>query len=281
MSFPDGVVIVQGAFDTKRLISLANLSFGVRAVQQTHGGTSLHTWTLNNQAPQAGMMPQMRELSMAALDGQTLVAGTPTGVRECLDVYHAGGNNEPNSELVKLTTQNPAALIAVGFKLKPLTDARNTNANSSAGSRSGLRLDGIDKFGTSPAGEAGAASTNGNNSFTKMLESIEQVHASVGMTALALDTLLIARTKTIEQAEELNNTIAGLRQMLESSFTNSSNARSPFSNLKISANGNEVRIHLQITQNEIASLMATAPVTRRRAPASPLRTRRSPRALRR
>lgn len=275
MNVPDGVIIVQGAFDAERLMSLANLSFGSRAVQQTYGGTSMHTWTLNNGVPQANLTPQMREISMTTLDRQTLVAGTPAGVRECLDVYHAGGSGGTNSDLIKLTTQNPAALIAVGFKLKPSTAARDLAGRVPGGAGRGLQLDGMDKFGTPPAAGTAGAGTTGNDSFTKMLESIEQVHASIGMTALALDALLIARTRTTEQAQELNEMVAGLRQMIESSFVKSSNTRRPLGNLDVLSDGNEVRIHMQMTHNEAASLVANTPATRGKAPATTPRARRS------
>lgn len=278
-TMPDGVFIVQGAFDVERLVSLASSASASRVVKQTHNGTSVYTWTFDNQAQQAGRgLPAVREISVASIDQQTLVVGTPMVVRECLDIFHAGGGSEVNSELIKLAMQNPAALIAVGIKLKPGAATSNTGASSPANSKRGFQLDGMDKFGTSPAGESTAASTPADDSFTKMLESIEQVHASVGMTALGLDALLIARTKTVEQAQELNNSIAGLRQMIESSVTKSPNTLSPFSGLNVSFNGNELRIHVQMTQNEVASLVADKAAARSKAPAATPRARRSSKA---
>ena len=278
-TMPDGVFIVRGEFDVERLVSLASLASAGHVVKQTHNGTSVRTWTFDNQAQQAGRgLPAVREISVASIDQQTLVVGTPMVVRECLDIFHAGGGSEVNVELIKLATQNPAALIAIGIKLKPGAAASNTGAGSPANSKRGLQLDGMDKFGTSPAEGSTAASTPPNDGFTKMLESIEQVHASFGMTALGLNALLIARTKTVEQAQELNNSIAGLRQMIESSVPKSPNTRSPFSGLNVSSNGNEVRIHVQMTQNEVASLVADKAVTRGKAPAVTPRARRSSKA---
>lgn len=278
-SMPDGVFIAQGEFDVERLVSLASSASKGSVVKQTHNGTSVRTWTFDNQAQQAGRgLPAVREISVASIDQQTLVVGTPIVVRECLDIYHAGGGSEVNSELIKLATQNPAALIAVGIKLKPGAAASDTGASSLTNPKRGLQLGGMDKFGTSPAEGSTAVSTPADDSFTKMFESIEQVHASVGMTVLGLDALLIARTKTVEQAQEMNNSIAGLRQMIESSIPKNPNTRSPFSGLNVSSNGNEVRIHVQMTQNEVASLVAERAAARGKAPAATPRARRSSKA---
>ncbi len=273
---PDSVFIVQGKLDVERLVSLAGLASQGRVVKQTHNGTSVRTWTFDNQSQQADTrMFAMREISVASIDPQTLVVGTPTVVRECLDIYHAGGGSEVNSELIKLATQSPASLIAVGIKLKPGAAASNAGASSPTSPQKGLQLGGMDKIGTSPAGESTAARTAESDTFTKMFESLEQVHASIGMTALGVDALLIARTKTSEQAEELNTMLAGLRRLLESSVVKGTNTPNPFSKLNVSANGNEVRIYMQMTQNEMASLVADNTQARGKGPAATPRARRS------
>ena len=275
----EAVVIVQGRFDAEALITLGRLASGGKFVKQEHAGKSFYTFTLSEQVAQNSALPrQVNEAALAVFDQHTFALGTPAGVRASLEASQTLARSGVNAELTRLATLNPNVLICVALNFKT-----STNAGQAAG-RSARRpkraLDAIDLIGAPSAQNFPSRNGGTPDELKRILESIEGVYFSLGMSDTTLDALLVARTKTIEQANGLNEMLADLRRMFQGNAAQRTSAASLMNDLHTSVENNEVRIQAVMRLTDISAALADKPsngVTKRPSNAGaarPLKTRR-------
>jgi hypothetical protein len=97
----EGLLIVQGSFDTTAMIGIARLLLGTKETQ--HAGRTLHTFTpdpaklkefgLLGFGDVAGANANI-EGALAAVDASTMILGTSASVRRALEISGGAGNEE-------------------------------------------------------------------------------------------------------------------------------------------------------------------------------------------
>lgn len=165
------------------------------------------------------------EVGIVALDAKTLAIGQPTMVRAAID---AGAKRaQTNAALIQLATRNPNAVLGFGL---------NVPANISKY----IQLD-MDEI-------------------AQNLNSVRQLYGSLGETAGTFGLQTNARTETAAQAQEVHNMLVGVRDLggfFVSSLSGEKGklAQTALDNLKITKEGNEVQIKLELAQADVAMLM--------------------------
>ncbi|MGB7922732.1 MAG: hypothetical protein WCF57_05750 [Pyrinomonadaceae bacterium] len=223
------VAIAHGTFNSGAIVAAGRLAAKGKYKEEKYEGKTIYTFTLEQQVKLFGVMNlRVAELAVSELDGSTLAMGDPAGVRAAIDAG-SGRGARVNSELVALATRNPNAMIGFGANLPP-------NAAAS------LNID--------------------NAELTKNIASIRQVYGSIGTTPAGFDMLTVARTETADQAKNLSDTIAFLKQaagMLASHVSKDSSKGKLLENalgsMKVTTNGNEVQVRLELAQIDIATLV--------------------------
>jgi hypothetical protein len=100
----------------------------------------------------------------------------------------------------------------------------------------------------------------GNDTIAKDANSIRQVYGSIGSSETDVSLLLVARTDSAEAANNLNDTVTGLKQ-LGSFFigrmapTKKALAQAALDNLKVTTRGNELEIKTQVAAANLASVI--------------------------
>ena len=280
MPVTEAVVVVQGRFNADALIAVGRIAGGDKVVKQEHAGRSFYTFPLDEKMTgNAMLVRQMNEAAVAAVDRQTLIFGTPSSVRASLEASQAGARSGANAELIRLATLNPHALIGVALNMKPSMNVMSAAQQKSSKPR--RALDGIDLIGTPPAQDSSLTGGGNKDEFTKVLESIEQIYFSLGTTATAFDTLLVARTKTPEQARSLNEMLASFKQLLSGSGTQQTSATNLLNAFRTSIENNEFSIQADIKIADISSALADKPSPGIRKRSTATRAARPARAKRR
>jgi hypothetical protein len=223
------VAIARGTFDSGAMVAAGRLAAKGKYKEEKYEGKTIYTFTLEQQVKLFGVMHmKVTELAVAPLDANTLAMGDPSGVRAAIDAA-SGRAERVSSELVGLATRNPNAMIGFGANLPP----------SAAQS---IDID--------------------NAELTKNIASIRQVYGSIGTTPAGFDMLAVARTENPDQARSLNETIAFLKQaasMLASHVSKDNSkgklVENALSSLKVTTEGNEVQVRLELAQTDIATLV--------------------------
>lgn len=220
------VAIAHGSFNTGAIVAAGKLAANGQYKEQKYNGATLYIFSLNNQVKMLGLLNiRITYLAVAALNANALAMGDPDAVRAAIDANH--GRGFVNSELVQLATRNPNAIIGFGANLPPAV-TRN------------LRID--------------------NDEIARNVSSIRQIYGSIATTANGFDTLAVARTVNADQAKNLSDTLTALRQF-GSIFAarlgppKDKFAQNALENLKISSQGNELQIRLEIAQTDLTTFM--------------------------
>ena len=223
------VAIAHGTFDAGAFIAAGRLAAKGKYKEEKYEGKTIYTFTLEQQVKLFGVMNmQITDLAVTALDANTLAMGDPAGTRAAIDAA-SGRAPRVNSELVGLATRSPNAMIGFGAILPP----------SAAQS---LDID--------------------NEEIVKTIASIRQVYGSIGTTPAGFDMLTVARTENAEQAQSLNDTIAAVKQFaaMFASHVSRDSAKgklveNALNSMKVTTQGNEVQIKLELAQADIATLV--------------------------
>nr|MBA3572290.1 hypothetical protein [Pyrinomonadaceae bacterium] len=168
---------------------------------------------------------KIKELAVTPLDANTLALGDADRVRNT--VAASKETRFANAELIALATQDPNAIVGFG-------------GNVSAELLQNLRI--------------------GNEAIAKDLAAVRQAYGSLGMTDKDLELLVAARTVDAGSARSLGDTVEGLRQF-GALLTNRLSgirgvlARSALGNLKITTQGNELKIRTAVAQSDVAPLV--------------------------
>ena len=223
------VAIAHGTFDAAAFVAAGRLASKGKYREEKYEGKTIYIFTLEQQVKLFGVMNmKVTDLAVTSLDANTLAMGDPAGVRAAIDAS-AGRGARVNSELVGLATRNPNAMIGFGANLPP----------SAAQS---LDID--------------------NEEIVKTIGSIRQVYGSIGTTSAGFDMLTVARTENATQAQSLNDTIAAAKQfaaMLASHVSRDSAkgklVENALESMKVTMQGNEVQIRLELAQADVATLV--------------------------
>jgi hypothetical protein len=223
------VAIARGTFDSGAMVAAGRLAAKGKYKEEKYEGKTIYTFTLEQQVKLFGVMNlRVTELAVTSLDANTLAMGDSAGVRAAIDSA-LGRGERANSELIGLATRNPSAMIGFGANL-PSYAAQSVDID--------------------------------NAELTKNIASIRQVYGSIGTTPAGFDMLAVARTENPDQARSLNETIAFLKQaasMLASHVSKDTSkgklVENALTSLKVTTEGNEVRVRLELAQTDIATLV--------------------------
>ena len=220
------VAIAQGTFNPGALVAAGRLAAKGAYQEQQYGGKTIYTFNLNDQIKVFGLLKlRVSELAAAALDANTLAVGEPARVREAIDVR--GGRAGVSPDITSLATHTPNAIIGFGG-----------NVPASAVQRLDF----------------------GNEEISRSIGSIRQLYGSLGTTPNGFNMLAVLRTGNPTDARNLNDTIAAVRQfapvlLAQLSGDKGKLAQNAINSLKVSAQGNEVQLGLELPQADITTLL--------------------------
>ena len=221
------VAVARGTFTSGAIVTAGRLAAAGKYRAETYQGRTIYVFTLGEQVKLFGLMNlKINELAISALDANNLALGNPNGVRR---VIAAGKDRRGlNQELIALATQDPNAVVAFGGNVTPRL-IQNLNLS--------------------------------NEAIVKDISSIRQVYGTLGITAKDAQIFLAARTVDAAAAKSLSGTIEGLTELaglfvgrLKPAQGNL--AKAALANLKITTQGNELRIRTSVTQADIGPLLS-------------------------
>lgn len=220
------VAIATGTFNSTAIALAARLAAKGETRDEKYRGATIIVLAINDQMKLFGLWNMhVRELAIAALNGNTVAVGTPATVRAAVDAGKTARRD--STELVSLATRDPQAVIGFG-------------ANVPQALWANLNL--------------------GTDAIAQDANSIRQAYGSVGSTATDVSLVLVARTETPGAAKNLGDTLTGLKQLagfliVRMSPDKRALAQGALDNLKINARGNQLEIRTQVTAANLASLM--------------------------
>lgn len=274
----EGIIILQGRFNARSLLALGKVAAGNKLVKQEHAGKSYYTFKINEAlAKNSAAIRQTDEAALAVIDSRTIAFGTQAAIRHCLEAGKSA--SVANVESIKFIRAQHDAIISVALNLKSSAGfASNANQPSGKTARRGLdSFDLVDKT----TDRNSSATPGGFDQMSRVMESIEKVYFSVGVSPANFDALLVARARTAPQAQELNDLLSSFKEMFANAIVKQPGNRSPFSDLQMSIEDNEVRVRVEINPDDMAALFAERQSPRGKAAASPARANRPARMGRR
>jgi hypothetical protein len=219
------VAIARGTFDAKVLTASARTAAHGKYREEKYRGATISIIPVNDQMKLFGLWDmRISELAVCALDANSLAIGSVATVRAAID---AGKNGKAGAELAALATRDPKAVIGFGANL-PKELMTNLNV--------------------------------GNDTIAKDAGSIKQVYGSIGSTETDVSLTLVARTDSAEAANNLNDTVTGLKQLGglfigRMAPEKKALAQAALDNLKITTRGSELEIRTQVAAANLASVI--------------------------
>lgn len=221
------IAVANGTFDAGAFAAAGRLAAKGKYQELKHGGKTIHVFNINDRIKLFGLVPSMRvtDLAMTVLDTNTLAVGDPAGVRAAVDAH--AGSGRISAEMAMLAQRNPNAIIGFGGAL-PASLMKNIDL--------------------------------GNEEIAKSIASIRQFYGSIGTTANGFDMLTVLRTGTANDAKNLSDTLAALKQLAPLLLSQLSGdrgklAQNAVESLKVTTQGNEVQLSLAVAQTDIATLV--------------------------
>ncbi|HEX8139836.1 MAG TPA: hypothetical protein VF544_19915 [Pyrinomonadaceae bacterium] len=222
----DTVSLAQGRFNAGAMIAAARLAMKGKYREQKYGGQTIYTFSINDRVKWLGLLNmRVSDVSIVALDSNTLALGDLNLVQAAIDAH--GGRGRISPELVQMATRRGDAILGFAATV-PSYVSQNV---------------GFD-----------------NEEISKSIQSIRQAYGSIGTTATGFDMLMVARTERPEQAKNLEDSFAALKQF--SSFIiaqlpadKGKLAQNVVDNMKVTTEGNDLQIRLEVAQTDIASLV--------------------------
>jgi hypothetical protein len=222
----DTVALAQGRFNAGAMIAAARIAMKGKYREQKYGGKTIYTFSINDRVKWLGLLNmRVSDVSMVALDQTTLAFGDLNLVQAAIDAN--GGRGRVAAELVQMATRNPNAILGFAASVPPYVTQS-------------ISID--------------------NEEISKSIAAIRQSYGSIGTTATGFDMLMVARTEKPEQAQSLSDSFAALKQF--SSFIiaqlpadKRKLAQNVVDNMKVTTEGTDLQIRLEIAQTDIASLV--------------------------
>jgi hypothetical protein len=223
----EAVAVARGAFNMSNIVSAARLASKANVQEQKYGGKSIYVFRLDDQVKLLGLFNvRLTELAVAALDANTLAVGKTERVREAVDA--AAGRGRVSAEIASLATRTPGALVGLGGKLPP-----------------------------------GATENLGflSPEISRSIASIRLFSGSVAATMNGFQMLTVLLTGDAGSAKNLSQTITGLKgfaPMIGTFVRGQEKARllrGVVESTRVSAQGNEVQLSLDLAENDLAALI--------------------------
>ena len=220
------VAIAHGTFNAKALVAAARIAANGKYREEKYRGATIIIVTINDRMKLLGLWDMgLNDLAVCALDPNSLAIGTLSNVRAAIEAGQRG--SRANSDLALLASRDPGAVIGFGANI-PRELMTNLNV--------------------------------GNDTIAKDASSIRQVYGSIGSSESDVSLMLVARTDSAEAANNLNDTVTGLKQLSGLFIGRMAPARktlaqSALDNLKITTRGAELEIRTQVAAANLAAVI--------------------------
>ncbi|MGH9928712.1 MAG: hypothetical protein ACREA9_05710 [Pyrinomonadaceae bacterium] len=218
--------LARGTFNAGAMVAAGKLAASGKYLEQKYQGKTVYIFSLRHQVRLFGLWDmKVRDLAVAALDGNTLALGDLDAVRGVIDSTRAGKHANP--ELVALASREADAILGFGGNVSPKL---------------------LENLSLS------------NDTIARELTAVRQLYGTLGMTNTDLELMLTARTVDAYSAKNLGDTVEGLKQ-LGGFFINrltgakGTLARSALDNLRATTTGNELQIRTTIAQSQVTPFM--------------------------
>jgi hypothetical protein len=218
--------LARGTFNAGAIVAAGRLAANGKYVEQKYQGKTIYLFSLDRQIRLFGLWNiKVRELAVAALDGNTLALGDLDAVHGVIDANRT--RKHANPELIALASRDPNAILGFGGNVSPKL---------------------LENLSLS------------NDSVARELTAVRQVYGTLGMTSTDLELMLAARTVDTYAAKNLGDTVEGLKQfgalfINRLSPVKGTLARAALDNLKITTVGNELQIRTAVGQSQVSPLM--------------------------
>ena len=218
--------LARGTFNAGAIVAAGRLAANGKYAEQKYLGKTIYVFSLDRQIRLFGLWDmKVRDLAVAALDGNTLALGDVAAVRGVIEANKT--RKYVNAELIALASRDPNAILGFGGNISP-TLLQNLSLS--------------------------------NDSVARELTAVRQVYGTLGMTTTDLELMLAARTVDTYSAKNLGDTVEGLKQfgalfINRLSAVKGTLARSALNNLKITTVGNELQIRTAVAQSQVSPLM--------------------------
>jgi hypothetical protein len=219
------VAIAHGAFDSKAVSASVSSAANGKYREEKYRGATIMIVSINDEMKLLGLWNmEVHDLAICVLDPNSMAIGELANVRAAITSGRQGGNN---SELAALASRDPSAVIG---------------------------------FGSNLSHELLANLNVGNDTIAKDVNAIRQVYGAIGSKQSDVSLMIVARTDSAESAQNLSDTITGLKQLggilvARMAEPRRTLAQSALDNLKITTRGVELEIRTQVAAASLASLM--------------------------
>jgi hypothetical protein len=220
------VALARGTFNAGAMVAAGRLATNGKYAEQKYQGKTIYIFSLDRQLRLLGLWNMnVRDLAVTALDGNTLALGDLEAVRGSIDATRAG--KSPSAELLALASRDPNAILGFGGNVSPKL---------------------LENLSLS------------NDTIARELTAVRQLYGALGMSGADLELMLTARTVDTYSAQNLSDTVEGLKQ-LGGLFINRMTgakgtlARSALDNLKTTTTGNELQVRTAVAQSQVAPLL--------------------------
>jgi hypothetical protein len=227
------VVLARGKINAPALLATGRAAANGKYREEQVNGRKIYIFTMNSAAKKTGtpkssdgldrMFARLdKDMAITALDDNTLAFGVIERVREV-----AGGKSSVDSGLLASLARNPTAVV-------------NFALSTPGGMSQFLKLD--------------------NDELSKHLAAIRQISGSVDVAGGNATTAIIAKSASVEQAKDLQDTLVGFQSLLKSVLGGSKSPDNKIyarmlESLKISRETTDVAIDLQVANADITSLI--------------------------
>jgi hypothetical protein len=217
--------VARGRFRTEALVAAARAAAKGGLKEETHGGKTIYVATVNDRIKLFGLARMhVRELAFAVLDPNTLALGEPEDVRAAIDAQAGKGR----------------------------ADMSLLNFPKDAGTFMAFA-------GNIPAGALAGVETGMSPNVDRAIQSVRGFYGSVGSTAAGLQMMTTLRAGTAGDAKQLYDVVNALRQIAPG-FISMAGAKWAFARglvdgMKVTTEGNEVQLRLDIPQADIATVL--------------------------
>ncbi|MGB9179160.1 MAG: hypothetical protein WCB68_07925 [Pyrinomonadaceae bacterium] len=221
------VALAHGNFNASGVVAAGRLAASGQYREENYKGTNISIFSLNEQMKWLGLLNMhVSEIAVAPLGANLLAFGDLEVVRAAIDT--SKGGVRVGNDLITLATRNANAIMGFGANI-PQRVSQNVNID--------------------------------NEEVARNISSIRQAFGSIGATANGFELNASARTEKPAQAKDLSDTIEGLRQLAPLLISaklrgdEAKVAQKVLDNLKVTTQGNELQIRMELAHTDIATLM--------------------------
>ena len=217
------VAIARGSFNAGALVAAGRIAARGKFEEQTYKGKTIYIFTLDRQIKFLSL--QWTELAAVVLDRNTLAFGHTERVRAAVDA--AAGGAHVGADVAALALRDPSAIIGLGGNVPPVLTSR---------------LDIL-----SPE-------------ITRSIAAIRQFYGTLGTNAGGFQMLTVLRTEDAASARTLTDTVEGLKQFAPFALSRMRGEKAQLAqqlvdSTKVTTQGNEVQIKLDLADANVATLM--------------------------